>query len=75
MSCPEYQQLATLVEGKRQGYTYIRLQESKVALSKTRYDELVKEAFDALTQAIKDSLLHQRTCAQCRKEAGAGEPN
>jgi hypothetical protein len=75
MPCPESQQLAAAVESKRQAYTYIRMQESKVALSKTRYDELVHEAYTALTQVIKDSLRHQKSCAVCRREQGAGESN
>lgn len=71
MACPESQQLAATVESKRQAYVYVRLQESKVALSKARYDELVQEAYSALTEAIKDLLRHQRACAQCQKEQGA----
>ena len=72
MPCPEFQQLAAAVESKRQAYTYIRLQESKVALSKARYDELVREAYAGLTEAIKDSLRHQKGCALCRREQGTG---
>ena len=72
MPCPESEQLTALVESKRQAYTYIRLQESKVGLSKGRYDELVQEAYTALTQAIKESIRHQKTCAQCRKQPGTG---
>jgi hypothetical protein len=72
MPCAEYQTLASAVESKRQAYTYIRLQENKVALSKTRYDELVQEAYAALTESIKDLLRHQRSCADCRKQQGTG---
>jgi hypothetical protein len=72
MPCSEFQKFAAAIESKRQAYTYIRLQESKVALSKTRYDELVQEAYAALTEAIKDSLRHRKSCAECRKEQHTG---
>jgi hypothetical protein len=75
MPCPEFQKLESAVEGKRQAYTYIRLQENKVALSKARYDELVHEAYTALTEAFKDSLRHQKGCAVCRREQGSVESN
>jgi len=72
MTCPEYTRLAALIESKRQAYTYIRLNEGKVHVSKSRYDELVKEGYAALTAAIKDLGWHQRNCAVCRNEQGKG---
>jgi hypothetical protein len=69
MSCPEYMRLAGLSESKRRAYTYIRLNEGKVGVSKGRYDELVKEGYAAMTAAIKDLGWHQRNCSVCKNRS------
>jgi hypothetical protein len=68
MPCDEFNRLAGICESKRQAYTYIRLNEGKVHVSKDRYDELVKEAYAGLTGAIKDLGWHRMKCTICQKE-------
>ena len=68
MPCPEYTRLAALSESKRQAYVYIRLNEGKVHVSKSRYDELVKEGYAAMTTAMKDLGWHERNCSVCKQE-------
>ncbi len=65
MPCPEYTRLAGLCESKRKAYVYIRLNEEKVGISKHRYEELVNEAYKAMTAAIKDLGWHKLNCKAC----------
>jgi hypothetical protein len=66
MLCQEYMRLTGLSESKRRAYTYIRLNEGKVGLSKGRYDELVKEGYTAMTAAIKELGWHKMNCSACK---------
>ncbi len=70
MPCDDFTRLAGICESKRQAYTYIRLNEGKVHVSKDRYDELVKEAYAGLTAAIKNLGWHRMKCSFCLKELG-----
>jgi hypothetical protein len=54
MRCPEYTRLAGLCESRRKAYVYVRLNEEKVGILKHRYEELVKEAYAAMTTAIQN---------------------
>jgi hypothetical protein len=66
MPCSEYIRLAGLCESKRKAYISIRLNEEKMSISKHRYEELVKEAYAALTAAIKDLGWHEMNeCESC----------
>lgn len=60
-------QLAGQVESKRQAYTYIRLNEAKVHVSKDHYADLVRQGYAAMTEAIKALGWHRRKCAVCSK--------
>jgi hypothetical protein len=65
MPCSEYMRLAGLCESKRKAYVYIRLNEEKVGISRRRYEELVKEAYAAMTTVIKDLGWHEMNCEAC----------
>jgi hypothetical protein len=68
MSCPEHSRLAEASENRRKAYAYIRMSESKVRISKQRYEELVKEGYTALTTAFKEQRWHEINCAACKNE-------
>jgi hypothetical protein len=73
MTCPEYTRLAGLVENKRQAYAYIRLNEGKVHVSKTRYAELVNEGYITMKEAMKEFGSHRLHCTVCKRVAAGGE--
>jgi hypothetical protein len=61
--------LAGLSESKLRAYTFIRLNEAKVHVSKQRYEELVKEGYTAMTAAMKDLGWHQMNCSACKNQS------
>ena len=67
MPCAEYMRLAETSEARRKAYAFIRLSESKVHISKPRYEELVKEGYTAMTTAFKDLRWHEINCPACKK--------
>jgi hypothetical protein len=69
MPCAEYMRLAETSAARRKAYAFIRLSESKVRLSKQRYDELVKEGYAAMMTAFKDLRWHEINCSLCREQA------
>jgi hypothetical protein len=66
MHCPEYTKLSEALEGRRKAYAYIRLNETRVNMSKRHYEELVKEAHTAMTTAMKDLGWHAMKCSACK---------
>jgi hypothetical protein len=66
MPCSEYMRLAGFSESKRKAYVYIRLNEEKVGISRDRYEEVVKQAYAALTAAIKDLGWYEMNCGACK---------
>jgi hypothetical protein len=66
MSCAEYLRLAEASENRRKAYAYIRLSESKVRISKMRYEELVKEGYAAMISAFKELRWHELNCSVCK---------
>jgi hypothetical protein len=68
MSCNEYMRLAEASENRRKAYAYIRMSESKVRISKQRYEELVKEGYAAMTTAFKELRWHELNCPTCKNE-------
>jgi hypothetical protein len=71
MLCSEYMQLEGRVETKRQAYAYIRLNESRVHVSRQRYDELVRDGYTAMTEAMKALGWHKMQCSVCKKHFAA----
>jgi hypothetical protein len=68
MICSEYLRLAGLSDSKREAYQYIRLNEGRAGLSKSRYDELVQEGYEAMKSAIKDLGWHKMNCSICKSD-------
>ena len=67
MPCPEYQRLAEAVESRRKAYAFIRVNESKVRMSKRHYEELVLEGYTSMTAAMKDLAWHELKCPTCKR--------